>query len=318
MDKILNITNGDSAVETMQAAGIKGDFLPWRDVLHDGPVPEGLSWEALSERRVQFIVERGWGKAEVVRKHVAARDQMLAKVDDYDKVVLWFEHDLYDQLQILQILDWFADRPIKNLTMICTDNYLGMVSPEEMVGLMQHETPVSQAQLDLAQTAWAAFRSSTPDSWFNLLHNDTTALPFLEGAVLRQLEEYPSCENGLSRTANQALEIIHNGEQRPGRVFAAYIETEERKFMGDLSFWESLREMIEASPPLLRLPEGQVLLPIGPEKELTVTRIGKQVLAGEVNAVEAVILDKWIGGVHLTLASYWCWDSRLKEVSRSI
>ncbi len=43
MESILNITNGDSAVELMRKAGISGEYLPWRDVLHDGPVPAGLS-----------------------------------------------------------------------------------------------------------------------------------------------------------------------------------------------------------------------------------------------------------------------------------
>ena len=48
MQNILNITNGDSSVEIMTKAGIPGVYLPWRDVLHEGPVPNGLSLEALS------------------------------------------------------------------------------------------------------------------------------------------------------------------------------------------------------------------------------------------------------------------------------
>jgi hypothetical protein len=62
METILNITNGDSAVMVMQQAGIPGVFLPWRDVLHDGPVPAGLSLEKLSEVRAQFISDQGWGE----------------------------------------------------------------------------------------------------------------------------------------------------------------------------------------------------------------------------------------------------------------
>ncbi len=49
METILNITNDDSAVMDMQQAGVPGDFLPWRDVLHDGPVPATLSLEQLSD-----------------------------------------------------------------------------------------------------------------------------------------------------------------------------------------------------------------------------------------------------------------------------
>ena len=48
---MLDIVNGDCAIEALKDSGIEGDFLSWLDVLHDGPVPEGLSLEELSEVR---------------------------------------------------------------------------------------------------------------------------------------------------------------------------------------------------------------------------------------------------------------------------
>ncbi|VAW28006.1 hypothetical protein MNBD_BACTEROID06-109, partial [hydrothermal vent metagenome] len=76
MRNILNITNGDSSVEIMKKAEIPGKFLPWRDVLHDGPVPEGLVLEELSRVRSEFIVSRGWGEPEVVKRDFIERDNV--------------------------------------------------------------------------------------------------------------------------------------------------------------------------------------------------------------------------------------------------
>ncbi len=45
----LIITNGDSSVSIMQEAGVAGHILPWRDILHDGPVPGDLNLEQLAE-----------------------------------------------------------------------------------------------------------------------------------------------------------------------------------------------------------------------------------------------------------------------------
>jgi hypothetical protein len=45
---MLILTNGDSATGAIRAAGIAGEILPWRDVLHDGPVPTGLELDDLS------------------------------------------------------------------------------------------------------------------------------------------------------------------------------------------------------------------------------------------------------------------------------
>jgi len=319
MDNILNITNGDSTVKIMKEASIPGAFLPWRDVLHDGPVPEGLSLDELSEVRAQFIAERGWGKQEDIKKSFIERDNTLKSIENYEKIILWFEHDLYDQLQLLQILDWFSQVPSAKaaLSIICTDQYLGMLTHEEMKDLFKHEEPVTKDQLVLSSKSWEAYRSATPEKWQDLLNTDTSALPFLKGAIIRLLEEYPSCLNGLSRTAQQALTIVLQGEQRPGRVFGLYQEAEDRKFLGDSSFWVILHELLESSPPLLKIPEGKKLtLPTSPDQELTITPTGREVLDGRRDWLEIVSLDRWIGGVHLTPGNIWCWNSRSGSLAK--
>ena len=94
MENILNITNGDCAVKVMQQAGIADEFLPWQDVLHSGPVPENLTLEELSRIRAQFIADCGWGEFAEIHKGFIDRDNQLKAFDRYDKVILWFEHDL--------------------------------------------------------------------------------------------------------------------------------------------------------------------------------------------------------------------------------
>ena len=312
MPKTLNITNGDCAADIMRKAGVPGDILPWRDVLHDGPVPDKLDLQQLSQVRAQFIIDRGWGEAEQIRQSFIERDRTLESVDQYKKVILWFEHDLYDQLQLLQILDWLGqNKPIKtDISIICVDQYLGTLSPQEMAALFEYEKIVTEPQFDLAHIAWSAFRSDTPQKWFALLAADTSALPFLDGAITRQLEEYPACTNGLSRTAHLALDVIHQGETRPGRIFERNQASEARHFMGDSSFWIILNELLASSPPLLHLPQAkQLSLPIRPEQALTLTPAGKEVLSSRRNWLESIQLDKWIGGVHLSADNLWCWDS---------
>ncbi len=321
MDNILNITNGDCAVDVMKEASIPGVFLPWRDVLHDGPVPAGLSLTELSEVRANFIIDRGWGAAEDIKRDFIDRDNTLKLFEEYEKVILWFEHDLYDQLQLLQILDWFHDnRPKKTtLSIICVDQYLGTLTPKQMLVLFRYEEPVTERHFELSSRAWSVFRSDSPEKFSALLKTDTTALPFLEGAIIRLLEEYPSCVNGLSRTAHQALKIISQGEKHPGKIFSHYQESEECMFLGDSSFWVILHAFLELSPALLKLPEDKALtLPTSPDQELTITSAGKEVLSGKRNWLEMIKIDHWIGGVHLTPDNIWYWDSDSGSVRRKV
>ena len=91
-----------------------------------------------------------------------------------------------------------------------------------MAALTGYESKVTQGQLRLANRAWSAFRSASPKRWRALLDDDTSALPFLHGVILRQLQEYPNIHSGLSLTAYYALDIIAQKEWGLAYVFGAY------------------------------------------------------------------------------------------------
>ena len=104
--RMLHVTNGDSAAEKLREAGLQGLVAPWRDILHEGPVPAGLDAAALREVRVRYLAEHGWAGEERVRADLEERDARLAQaVEGRDEIVLWFESDLYDMLQLAQVLD---------------------------------------------------------------------------------------------------------------------------------------------------------------------------------------------------------------------
>lgn len=296
----------------MKQAKIQGDILVWRDILHDGPVPDGLTLEELSIVRGNFIVSRGWGEADEISQSFIERDNTLKSFGKYDRIILWFEHDLYDQLQLLQILDWFYQNGTQEtkLSLICEEKYLGPMSPEEMKAMFAFESPVTDDQLQLANKAWSAFCFNSPERWIKMLKQDTTALPFLCGTISRMLEEYPDTTMGLSRTARQALAVISKGEKLPAKIFGACQELEERIFLGDSSFWLILHAFLASNPPLLNLSRGKSLtLPVTPDQELLITQAGLDVLDGKLDWLEIVDLDRWIGGVHLNTGNVWRYNS---------
>src|ERR1043166_10033772 len=134
---MLHITNGDSTVRIMEQARIAGDILPWRDVLHEGPTPAGLTLGEMSRVRARFIAASGWRAPGEVESGFRARDAKLLSFREHGEVVLWFEHDLYDQIQLLQLLAWFSEHAPGDtaLSMICIDEYLGLISPHRMAML---------------------------------------------------------------------------------------------------------------------------------------------------------------------------------------
>ena len=99
-------------------------------MLHDGPARAGLSLEELSRERAAFIAEAGWGSSVQIESAFAARDAAFRQAAKHDEIVLWFEHDLYDQLQLIQVLDGLAELRGPPISLVCEAEYLGTMAPE--------------------------------------------------------------------------------------------------------------------------------------------------------------------------------------------
>ena len=183
---MLHVTNGDVVAELVRDARLPGAIVPWRDVLHEGPVP-GLpfSHEELREVRARFIETCGWSPYEAVYGLFAARDRVLVAVQGTEDVVLWFERDLYDQLQLIEILDRLGARRA-SLIDLGEPRRIGVL---DAVAGYESRTRVTGAACRLGRDAWRAFTSADPTDLERLLDAGTADLPFLEAALLRHLEE---------------------------------------------------------------------------------------------------------------------------------
>ena len=307
------MTNGGIAAERIRQAAVEGEIVPWQDVLHDGPVPHGLDDDALREARARFIAGEQWGALEEVRAELAARDAALEGT--VGPVVLWFEHDLYDQLQLLQVLDRLRERRGAGLEVEAVDapTYLGLLGADVFRKLFDLRDDVPAEVFALASRAWAAFRSPDPTAIEDLLSGDTDALPHLDAALRRHLEEFPSVGSGLSRSERQSLAAIAGGARTVREAYhSAHHAREDAVFLGDVAFLSLLRRLAEAREPLVRRPDGGALRPEGPglfDAELELTDAGEAALAGTLDHVATNGLDRWLGGVHLEgRAVGWRWD----------
>jgi hypothetical protein len=319
---MLHITNGDSAAGSLRQAGLPGTVAVWADVLHDGPVPAGVEGDAWRELRARFAADAGLCPYEDAKAMCEQWDRDLASYRDHDEVVLWFEHDLFDQLLLIRHLDWFARQPEppRRLSLICIDRFpgvepfhgLGQLKPHQMASLFGTQQAVTREAIRLAVRAWHAFRSSDPRDLEALVESeDTSALPFLAGALRRQLEEYPEVGSGLSRTERQILEAVRDGAGSPAEAFVRTKAMEDRVFMGDSSFWTRVRHLASGAAPLLDL-DGDTVTPTRLARAATkLTDTGDAVLSGRADWVGIRGVDRWIGGVHLTgKDAAWRWNRR--------
>ena len=325
-DNILNITNGDCTVKVMREAGIKGEYLPWRDVLHEGPVPTGITQSELNKVRARFISEQGWDEYENVVDWFNYRDSMLELANTYDEVVLWFEHDLYDQLQLIQVLTLLAEKDMAGvpLNLICVADYLGPMQPETILKLTDNKQPVIDEHYEIAIKAWKAFTSFDPIQIYNLLAKNLSPFAFLKEALYRLMQQYPSVENGLNRTERQILQAIKSGCKIPYEIFAHNQDADEIKFMGDTTFWYYMKSLSSGIMPLVKTESGEKFKL--PEKfesqkafnaqQLVITDIGKLVLENKADWLDYYSIDRCYGGVRIYEENIWRWSDDTGSLCR--
>jgi hypothetical protein len=103
--RFLHVANGTATTDLIHAAGIPGSTSIWADPLHEGPVPARLTDEALLEVRARHLAGNDSGAA--LADTIAELRRWRQAIDDRassDELVLWYEHDLFDQLNLIQLL----------------------------------------------------------------------------------------------------------------------------------------------------------------------------------------------------------------------
>jgi hypothetical protein len=310
---MLLITVGDHARDQLAEAGVDGAVLVWRDILHEGPVPAGLDLPALSRVRAGFVAAAGWAPAGEAAADFAARDRALAGFAGHRGTVLCLDHNLVNQLQLAQLLDWFAagDRAGRaRLALVLVPSFAA-AGPAELLAAHEARTAVDHGLLELGRAAWAAFRAPDPAAVEAVLPACARLLPPLGDALRRHLEQFPAVGDGLARTERQALAALAAGRTTLPELMQAQIEAEARPFLGDTALLGQLGRLAAGPHPLVRALPGRTA-------RWELTGAGADVLAGRADHAALNGLDHWLGGVHLTGTDpAWRWDGAAGRIRPS-
>jgi hypothetical protein len=322
MAAALHVSNGDAT--NLPGTGIAERVLYWRDVLHEGPVP-AVGIEELRRIRAAFLTQAGADDRSEGTTTFAERDRILEANRD-GEYVLWFEADLYDQLQIIQILARLADLgvPARRVTLICIGEHPGIArfgGLGQLTAGQLRELPATKAcarltpaALRLATGAWAAFRAPTPGGLGAIAATRSPELRFLGEAFDRLSREYPATRDGLSLTERRVLAAVADGAPDAETAFVRAAARETRPYLGDDWCFAMMDRMARAPVPLLDAePVGS---PVDRASRLRLTGTGARVLAGEADHVTLNGLDRWIGGVHLHgRHARWRWDDGTETIA---
>lgn len=317
--KIAHVRCGSDIRDGLQQAGIDGDFIEYSDPVCQGPVPGDIDEAELLNRRAAFLSDAcGAGTPAQCRERLSREREAIGRLADYDKVLLWFEHDIYDQSVLIRLFDILADRHDLDgrLFLVAIDRFagierfigLGQLSPAQLATLPARAKPVTTEQLTLGRSAWQAFREPDPQRLWSLIDNGSAALPLLAGALRRHLMDLPWIADGLSLTERLSLQAIADGAATPGAVFRGlHQKLEPQPFLGDLMFWPILRRLATADEPAVTSFDSW-------QSPVSLTAFGEALLMEQADWCQANGIDRWMGGLHLLgHQPSWRWDAGVAQ-----
>lgn len=317
---MLHIRCGTDIVADLRAGGAPGEILVWQDPLCQGPTP-ALPAPAWYDVRAAYIGRTYGIESATVRADLEAADAGLARSVAEDEVVLWFEHDLFDQAILARLIAWYADAPSlpRRLSIVTANSHpaiarftgLGNLDASQLRELFGRRTVIGAEALALGREVWAAWTSDDPSGLAALSRREMPELPFMPAAIRRHLEDLPWTTDGLGLTERLILQAIGSGATARA-VFARVMNAEAAPWMGDTMCYQEIRELANGSPSLVTIDAGWSgeLDDLG-RREIRLTDAGEAVLAGS-DRIEARPADRWVGGVHLAgPVPVWLWEPAL-------
>ena len=334
--RTLHVRCGHDLQESLKEAGFRGDYYVDIYPYLFGPVREGPGY---LEQRARHIVDCYGNQFDPPLEYegqlrgLEDKERELHDSANYERVVLWFEHDVTDQLSLIHLLGHYAThRRPPRLELVNISDFpgarrftgLGELPPEALRMLWTTRKPVSAAQLRLGLDAWRALANPDPRALAAIMRSDKPALPLLARALHRHLRELPSAANGLSLTEELALTLMAEplpnwgGTVTLGKIYSTmHWDTDPLPGQGDLHVRDRVLNMEGASARVFERRTGA-----GPDGEsrppwtdvLTITELGRAVLKGDTDFMSLGPPSRWVGGVEIGAGmADWRWNDKVRD-----
>jgi len=283
----------------------------------------------LTQHYGRYIPESRTQNAEEEIRNV--EDVLRHAPDRYERIVLWYEHDAFDQLSKAYVLAHLAELNLANTLVECIQinsfpgvrKFIGIGQlsrmPEAILTLCSQRQAVSPAIIAYGARSWRAF---TKDDPLDLWHLTEEKSPFsdMQQALKRMLMELPWIGSGLSLTEHLSLDILaREGGMRPGAIFSLLMtESDPQPFLGDIMFLAALRPLWEAEHSAITvLDEFEDENPMR-QTLLLITDLSRSLLVRNTNWLRLHRrlnpVDRHVGGIHITSnKKNWYWNPILSK-----
>lgn len=209
---IYHILNGDSLAYSFHHAKIEGEIIVVREALVDGDL-SGDSLEDFWQTRANYF-------------GITATDYDKSVVKEFEKILnapahstfnLWFEYDLFCQVNLWFVLFLLNSMPIKKEVFVVYTSYLdktdrqfwngfGSANSEDLRSCYSNKVVLSDKDLQLGSNLWNAYKNGNLEQLTRFSQIQPSAFPYLQEVVNAHIERFPT--DGSKGRPERVLEDI--------------------------------------------------------------------------------------------------------------
>ena len=278
MGSLLHITNGDTFTDRLKTLNISGDLITWREMLCEGKTENNVGSELFWKTRFDFLsknykVSKTWFVEKTLKEY-----RSLCNHKQQDHIILWFEHDLFCQINMLAVISWLkTHRKYAEISLVCSGKEdktekmysLNELSDEQLTTLYENKITLTQDDIEYADYVWQLYCSDNPIRLENLTDFDNYQFKYLSSAIEAHLHRYPSIKNGLNHMENDILQLALEQKPKSKKLFLGeLLKNQENLGFSDLQYERAVSRL---------KPLFSTFSPV------RLTKIGKKVLEGETS-----------------------------------
>lgn len=271
---ILHITNGDSTTNYLQSLEFKGEFITWREMLCEGKTSIDVGSETFWKTRFDFLKSSYKVTKKTFIDFTLKEYRNLCQKKDQQEIVLWFEHDLFCQINMIAIISWLKRyRKGEKVSLVCSGDVKGS---KKRLGLcelnneqiQQHYTnrvELTQDDIEYADYIWQLYCSDSPLR-LETVHKFNPMSPFkyLSEAIEMHLKRFPSIENGLNSVENYVIQTANKtNPTSKNQLVGNLLKNQEVYGFGDLQYFQKvdkLKTLFTSFDPVKLSKKGKMAL----------------------------------------------------------
>ena len=252
--QILHITNGDCTTNYLQQLKFKGEFITWREMLCEGKTTTDVGSEKFWKNRFDFFKSSYKVTKKKFIDYTVKEYRNLCNKKSQKEIVLWFEYDLFCQINMIAVISWLKRYRIGyHISLVSSGKVkgskkmlgLGELNKEQLLHHYNNRIDLTQDDIEYADYMWQLYCSDSPLRLETVSKfNPMSPFKYLTKALEAHLQRFPSIENGLNSVENNILTIANKYKLNSKEQLVNKLLREQETYgFGDIQYEHKINKL---------------------------------------------------------------------------